>query len=90
MHYLQEHRTRHCQVNRLQNEFALMKAVHQASSHVLDRRLLWVRRRAPGLHARLLDASNADPLRGIDWVNMWALAVNEKNAGGCRAALNGL
>jgi L-serine dehydratase len=45
---------------------------------------LRVRRRAPGLHARLLDASNADPLHGMDWVNMWALAVNEENAGGGR------
>ena len=46
---------------------------------------LRVRRRAPGLHARLLDASsNVDPLRGMDWVNMWALAVNEENASGGR------
>jgi L-serine dehydratase len=45
---------------------------------------LRVRRRAAGLHARLLDASNADPLRGMDWVNMWALAVNEENASGGR------
>jgi L-serine dehydratase len=37
------------------------------------------------LHARLLDASsNADPLRGMDWVNMWALAVNEEDASGGR------
>jgi L-serine dehydratase len=48
---------------------------------------LRVRRRAPGLHARLLEreGSNAqDVLQGIDWVNLFALAVNEENAAGGR------
>ena len=48
---------------------------------------LHVRRRAPGLHARLLQrqGGNAqDVLAGIDWVNLYALAVNEENAAGGR------
>lgn len=48
---------------------------------------LRVRRRAPGLLARLQarDATNeADPLHAMDWVNLWALAVNEENAAGGR------
>jgi L-serine dehydratase len=48
---------------------------------------LRVRRRAPGLLARLQarDAANqADPLHAMDWVNLWALAVNEENAAGGR------
>ncbi|WP_338665584.1 L-serine ammonia-lyase [Pararoseomonas sp. SCSIO 73927] len=48
---------------------------------------LRVRRRAPGLHDRLLrreSANTADPLHGMDWVNLYALAVNEENAAGGR------
>jgi L-serine dehydratase len=48
---------------------------------------LRVRRRAPALHRRLLDRSGrneADPLLGMDWVNLYALAVNEENAAGGR------
>ncbi|ONG57882.1 L-serine ammonia-lyase [Pseudoroseomonas deserti] len=48
---------------------------------------LRVRRRAPALHRRLLDrrtANEHDPLHGIDWVNLYALAVNEENAAGGR------
>ena len=48
---------------------------------------LLVRRRAPGLLARLLalEGGNAhDVLAGIDWVNLYALAVNEENAAGGR------
>jgi L-serine dehydratase len=48
---------------------------------------LRVRRRAPGLHARLLarEGSNEhDVLHGMDWVNLFALAVNEENAAGGR------
>ncbi|MGD9809727.1 MAG: L-serine ammonia-lyase [Sphingobium sp.] len=46
-----------------------------------------VRRRAPALHHRLTsraECSLADPLSVIDWVNLWALAVNEENASGGR------
>ncbi len=48
---------------------------------------LRVRRRAPGLHARLLERAGSnelDVLHGIDWVNLFALAVNEENAAGGR------
>ncbi|ALD00209.1 serine ammonia-lyase [Actinomyces sp. oral taxon 414] len=53
---------------------------------------LGVRRRARALHQRLLAQSTgpaaaltmADPLRGMDWVNLFALAVNEENAAGRR------
>lgn len=48
---------------------------------------LRVRRRAPGLHARLLarqGSNENDVLHGIDWVNLFALAVNEENAAGGR------
>ena len=46
---------------------------------------LKVRRRAPGLLAKLAaDPGHADPLHGMDWVTLWALAVNEENAAGGR------
>jgi L-serine dehydratase len=48
---------------------------------------LGVRRRAPELHKRLLanpEAGLRDPLTAMDWVNLYALAVNEENAGGGR------
>jgi L-serine dehydratase len=46
---------------------------------------LKVNRRAPGLRRRLLsEADSGDPLRVMDWVNLFALAVNEENAGGGR------
>ena len=46
-----------------------------------------VKRRAPALHAALhgkAASSPMDPLRALDWVNLWALAVNEENAAGGR------
>jgi L-serine dehydratase len=46
-----------------------------------------VRRRAPRLARRLRgDEPNPkkDPLSAIDWVTMWAMAVNEENAAGGR------
>ncbi len=48
---------------------------------------LRVRRRAPDLHRKLLaqaGRNEADPLLAMDWVNLWALAVNEENAAGGR------
>ena len=44
-----------------------------------------VKRRAPGLHRLLIERAERtlqDPLTVIDWVNLWALAVNEENAAG--------
>ncbi|HXM44211.1 MAG TPA: L-serine ammonia-lyase [Bryobacteraceae bacterium] len=43
-----------------------------------------VRRRAPELHRKLLAAADNDPLRTIDWINLYAIAVNEENAAGGR------
>jgi L-serine dehydratase len=48
---------------------------------------LRVKRRAPELHRRLTahpEASLRDPLAVLDWVNLYALAVNEENAAGGR------
>lgn len=45
-----------------------------------------MRRRAATLYRRLKNdpGASADPLRAIDWVNLFALAVNEENAAGGR------
>ena len=46
---------------------------------------LKVRRRAAALHAQLTARSDdSDPLRAMDWVTLYALAVNEENAAGGR------
>lgn len=46
---------------------------------------LRVRRRAPELlHKLELEAGSTDPLRGMDWITLYALAVNEENAAGGR------
>lgn len=46
---------------------------------------LGVPRRAPALFRTLTaEADEDDPLRGMDWVNLYALAVNEENASGHR------
>jgi L-serine dehydratase len=46
---------------------------------------LKVKRRAAALHRKLrAEASSTDPLNSMDWVNLWALAVNEENAAGGR------
>jgi L-serine dehydratase len=48
---------------------------------------LKVQRRAAGLHRQLQDSRMSlanDPLVALDWVSMWAIAVNEENAAGSR------
>ncbi|MGX6606612.1 L-serine ammonia-lyase [Micromonosporaceae bacterium Da 78-11] len=45
---------------------------------------LRVRRRAPALWRDLTDGPTTDPLHVLDWVNLYALAVNEENAAGGR------
>ncbi len=50
---------------------------------------LKVRRRAAELNARLINdagrfRNQVDPLAAMDWVTLWALAVNEENASGGR------
>jgi L-serine dehydratase len=46
-----------------------------------------VRRRAPGIAADIRarhDGRLAEPLAVLDWINLWAMAVNEENAAGGR------
>mgnify|MGYP000368236921 CR=1 FL=1 len=45
---------------------------------------LKVNRRAPALHRSLSVEKSNDPLSAMDWVNLFALAVNEENAAGSR------
>ena len=45
---------------------------------------LKVSRRAPALYRRLKTERTADPMAAMDWVNLYALAVNEENAAGGR------
>ena len=45
---------------------------------------LKVPRRAPALFRRLTDKPSTDPFEGMEWVNLFALAVNEENASGGR------
>jgi L-serine dehydratase len=41
-----------------------------------------VRRRAPRLSRKLKEQGGSDPLAPMDWVNVYAMAVNEENAAG--------
>ncbi|GGI88874.1 L-serine dehydratase [Polymorphobacter multimanifer] len=73
-----------------------LAAIRAAMSACIDRGIgqggilpggLNVRRRAPGIHAQLVaraERAHSDPLGVIDWINLWALAVNEENAAGGR------
>jgi L-serine dehydratase len=74
---------------------ARLMAIRDAMSACIDRGMrsqlaelpggLRVRRRAPAAHRTLLarqERALADPLTVIDWINLWALAVNEENAAG--------
>ena len=45
---------------------------------------LKVNRRAPALHRTLSVEKSSDPLTAMDWVNLFAMAVNEENAAGSR------
>jgi L-serine dehydratase len=71
-----------------------LDAITAAMSACIDRGIaaggilpggLNVRRRAPALYRLLTERAERalqDPLTVIDWVNLWALAVNEENAAG--------
>jgi L-serine dehydratase len=73
---------------------ARLDAIVDAMSACIDRGMaadgilpggLNVKRRAPALHRLLTERAERalqDPLTVIDWVNLWALAVNEENAAG--------
>jgi len=75
---------------------ARLDAITEAMSACIDRGIaasgilpggLNVKRRAPGLYRLLTERAERalqDPLTVIDWVNLWALAVNEENAAGGR------
>ncbi len=43
-----------------------------------------VRRRAPKLFESLSNCNRVDPLTVVDWINLFAIAVNEENAAGGR------
>ena len=45
---------------------------------------LSVKRRAPAFHQRLIASNKQDDLHIMDWVNCYAMAVNEENAAGGR------
>jgi L-serine dehydratase len=45
---------------------------------------LAVQRRAADMAQNLEKADASDPLGGMDWLNVWAIAVNEENAAGGR------
>jgi L-serine dehydratase len=75
---------------------ARLASIEDAMSRCIDRGIgqegilpggLKVKRRAPGLYRLLLERAErtlSDPLTVLDWVNLWALAVNEENAAGGR------
>ena len=68
--------------------------IHQAMQDCMERGFrqggvlpggLRVQRRAPILHRELsAQAASADQLATLDWINLYALAVNEENAAGGR------
>jgi L-serine dehydratase len=70
-----------------------LRRIHQTMEACIDRGLrtegilpggLKVRRRAPRLFQKLSKQSGSDPLAPMDWVNAFAMAVNEENAAGSR------
>jgi len=50
--------------------------------------VLGVRRRAPKLYRQLMSGDPASPMHALDWVNVFALAVNEENAAGGQVVLH--
>ena len=44
--------------------------------------VLGVRRRAPKLYRQLMSGDPSSPMHALDWVNVFALAMNEENAAG--------
>ncbi len=73
-----------------------LEAIHAAMEACIERGMrqegrlpggLNVKRRARQLHASIMakmERKIIDPLAAMDWVNLWALAVNEENASGAR------
>ena len=73
-----------------------LDAIHAAMDACIERGMrqegrlpggLSVKRRARQLHTQIMarmERQIVDPLAAMDWVNVWALAVNEENASGSR------
>ncbi len=73
-----------------------LDAIHEAMDACIERGMrqggtlpggLAVKRRAQQLRATILarmERQITDPLAAMDWINLWALAVNEENASGGR------
>ncbi len=73
-----------------------LDAIHAAMEACIERGMrqegelpggLKVKRRAPLIRAAILarmERNVADPLVAMDWINLWAMAVNEENAAGGR------
>lgn len=70
-----------------------LQAIWQAMQSCMQRGLsqhgdlpggLQLKRRAAALQQRLLAEASIDPMRCMDWVNAFAMAVNEENAAGGR------
>ena len=79
-------RPKHEVKQKLHNIWLVMKACIQRgieSEGILPGGLKVVRR-APGLYRRLQTEHTNDPMQTMDWVNLFALAVNEENAAGGR------
>jgi L-serine dehydratase len=72
--------------NALLNIWSVMQACIERGFHAqgLLPGVLKVRRRAPKLYRQLTEAGGASPMQAMDWVNAFALAVNEENAAGGR------
>jgi len=66
----------------LLNIWAVMQACIDRGFHAhgLLPGVLKVRRRAPKLYRQLSETGSASPMQAMDWVNAFALAVNEENA----------
>ncbi|WP_414827514.1 L-serine ammonia-lyase [Alteromonas sp. H39] len=80
------HRPKHEVRDKLHEIWQTMKACIQRgteSEGILPGGLKVVRR-APALYRRLQTEHTTDPMQTMDWVNLFALAVNEENAAGGR------
>jgi L-serine dehydratase len=67
----------------------IWKAMRECTARGLETRGelpggLAVQRRAADIARNLEKAVASDPLAGMDWLNVWAIAVNEENAAGGR------
>jgi L-serine dehydratase len=85
-----------CAVKPRADVLAGLDAIHEAMDACIERGMrqggilpggLAVKRRAQQLRTTILarmERQITDPLAAMDWINLWALAVNEENASGGR------